>query len=79
MRIRVLFREEEKRDPDLGFERVLLELKKRAEAAPDPKRVLLIFDNVDKPELLAPAQTQHLPAADWLHGRGLAREWAPAV
>jgi tetratricopeptide (TPR) repeat protein len=61
------FRDEEKRDPDLSFERVLRELKKRAEAASDPKRVLLILDNVDKPELLAPAQTQRLPAADWLH------------
>lgn len=61
------FRDEEKRDPDLGFERVLRELKKRADATSDPKRVLLILDNVDKPELLAPAQTQRLPAADWLH------------
>jgi hypothetical protein len=40
------FRDEEKRVPDLGFERVLRELKKRAEAASDPKRVLLILDNV---------------------------------
>ena len=60
------FTDEERRDLDLGFERVLRELKKRAEAA-DPPRVLLILDNVDKPELLAPAQTARLPSADWLH------------
>jgi len=44
----------------------LSELRKRAEAA-EPQRVLIILDNVDQPELLAPAQTQRLPAADWLH------------
>jgi tetratricopeptide (TPR) repeat protein len=45
---------------------VLRELRKRAESA-EPKRVLLILDNVDQPEMLAPSQTRRLPSADWLH------------
>jgi tetratricopeptide (TPR) repeat protein len=60
------FSEEEKGDADLAFERVLLELKRRAEAA-NPQRVLIILDNVDQPELFAPALLGKLPAADWLH------------
>jgi len=60
------FTEEEKKDLDLQFERVLRELKKRADAAPGG-RVLLILDNVDRPNLLEPAQTARLPQAEWLH------------
>ena len=60
------FAEEEKLDLDLSFERVLSELKKRANAA-TPSRVLLLLDNVDCPRLLAPAQIQRLPLGDWLH------------
>ena len=60
------FTEDEKKDVDLQFERVLRELKKRADAAPGG-RVLLILDNVNRPKLLEPAQTARLPQADWLH------------
>ena len=60
------FSDEEKKDLDLTFERVLRELKRRADAA-TPSRVLLILDNVDRPKLLEPAQTARLPQADWLH------------
>ena len=60
------FSDEEKKDLDLAFERVLRELKRRADAA-TPSRVLLILDNVDRPKLLEPAQTARLPQADWLH------------
>ena len=60
------FSDEEKKDLDLAFERVLRELKRRADAA-TPGRVLLILDNVDRPKLLEPAQTARLPQADWLH------------
>ncbi len=60
------FSEEQKKDLDLAFERVLRELKRRADAA-TPGRVLLILDNVDRPKLLEPTQTARLPQADWLH------------
>ena len=49
------FTEAETRDLTLGFERVLTELKKRA-ASTNPSRVLLLFDNVDQPKLLEPAE-----------------------
>ena len=54
------FTDEEKKDLDLAFERVLRELKTRADAVKDGK-VLLILDNVDRPALLEPAQTARLP------------------
>jgi tetratricopeptide (TPR) repeat protein len=60
------FTEEEQRDLDLGFERVLGELKQRAESA-KPSRALLVLDNVDQPKLLEPAQVQRLARAEWLH------------
>jgi tetratricopeptide (TPR) repeat protein len=62
----VTFTEEEKIDPRRRFERVLKELRARADAV-TPARVLLILDNVDQPALLAPGQVQHLPSADWIH------------
>jgi hypothetical protein len=58
------FTEDEKWDLDFQFERVLRELKKRADAARG--RVLLVLDNVDQPKLLEPAQVQRLPQGDWL-------------
>jgi hypothetical protein len=60
------FTEKEKRDLDLGFARLLGELKQRADLA-KPSRVLLLLDNVDRPKLLAPAQIRRLPRAEWLH------------
>jgi NB-ARC domain len=51
---------------DRQFDRVVTELRARADAS-EPHRCLLILDNVDKPKLLDPVQTQRLPAADWLH------------
>jgi len=60
------FSEDEKKNLDLGFERVLRELEKRAQAA-TPSRVLVILDNVDQPTLLASAQVARLPRAEWLH------------
>jgi tetratricopeptide (TPR) repeat protein len=60
------FTEAEKLDVDLQFQRVLAELRRLAEAR-EPHRCLLILDSVDRPELLEPAQTERLPAADWLH------------
>ena len=60
------FTDDEKRDPDRQFERVIRELKALADSQ-QPHLCLLILDNVDRPELLEPAQTKRLPAADWLH------------
>ena len=60
------FTDEEKKDLDRASERVLRELKKRADGAPSG-RALLILDNVDRPKLLEPTQTARLPQADWLH------------
>jgi tetratricopeptide (TPR) repeat protein len=60
------FTEEEKRDLDLGFERVLGELKQRAESA-KPSRVFLLLDNVDRLRLLESDQVLRLARADWLH------------
>jgi hypothetical protein len=59
------FTEEEKHSLDSQFERVLRELKKRADAVSG--RVLIVLDNVDQDKLLEPAQVQQLPQADWLH------------
>ncbi|MEK6301223.1 MAG: toll/interleukin-1 receptor domain-containing protein [Acidobacteriota bacterium] len=62
----VEFTDAEKIDTELQWERVLTELRRLADAR-EPHRCLLILDNVDRPALLEPAQTQRLPAADWLH------------
>ena len=58
--------EEEKKDPERAFERVLIELRRRADSA-TPSRVLVILDNVDRPGLLSPTETCRLPAAHWLN------------
>ena len=72
--------EEEKKSAELQFERVLRELKKRADASLEEEktlpagrrqtgnraRVLVLLDNVDKAELLAEEQTCRLPQAQWL-------------
>jgi tetratricopeptide (TPR) repeat protein len=60
------FTEVEQRDLDLGFERVLGELKQRADSA-KPSRALLVLDNVDQPKLLEPAQVRRLARTEWLH------------
>ncbi len=60
------FSEDEQKNLDLGFERVLRELENRARAV-TPSCVLVILDNVDQPSLLAPAQVARLPRAEWLH------------
>ena len=52
--LEIEFTNDEKKDLDLSFERVLRKLKQRADAA-SPARVLLILDNVDRPNLLEPA------------------------
>jgi tetratricopeptide (TPR) repeat protein len=61
------FSDTEKQDSDRALERVLRELKLRADSAGPPHRVLLILDNVDQPNLLEPAQVARLPRADWFH------------
>ena len=60
------FTEEEKRDLDLGFERVLGELKQRADAA-TPSRVFLLLDNVDRGSLLESDHVRRLAGGEWLH------------
>jgi DNA polymerase III delta prime subunit len=60
------FTEEEKRDLDLGFERVVGELRQRAESA-KPCRTLLVLDNVNRVKLLEPEQVRRLARGDWLH------------
>jgi hypothetical protein len=60
------FTEEEKRSLDLGFARVLGELKQQADSV-KPNRVLLLLDDVDQPKLLEPEQVRRLPRAEWLH------------
>jgi tetratricopeptide (TPR) repeat protein len=62
----VEFTDAEKRDSELQLQRVLAELHVLANAR-EPHRCLLLLDNVDQPKLLEPAQSQRLPAADWLH------------
>jgi tetratricopeptide (TPR) repeat protein len=57
---------EEKKNLDLAFERVLSELKRRANTV-EPHRVLVILDNVDRAGLLDPLQIKRVPAEDWLH------------
>jgi tetratricopeptide (TPR) repeat protein len=60
------FTDEEKRDLDLGFERVVGELRQRAESA-KPCRTLLVLDNVNRVKLLEPEQVRRLARGDWLH------------
>ena len=60
------FTEQEKRNLDLGLDRVLSELKERADSA-KPNRALLVLDDVDQPKLLEPAQVHRLARAEWLH------------
>lgn len=60
------FGDDEKRDPQRQFERVLQGLQRFTEAGAS-SRCLLILDNVDQPALLATEQRRHLPAADWFH------------
>jgi tetratricopeptide (TPR) repeat protein len=64
--LEIEFTDEEKGDLNLQFERILRELKKRAQSS-KPSRVLLVLDNVDHPKLIEPAQLRQLPQADWLH------------
>jgi len=64
--LEVQFTDAERLDLDLQFQRILAELHRLADAR-EPHRCLLVLDNVDQPKLLEPAQTQRLPAADWLH------------
>jgi hypothetical protein len=59
------FTNEEKKNPELQFERVLIELRMRANSLA-PNRCLLILDNIDRPSLLAPEQVARLKAGDWL-------------
>lgn len=58
--------DDDTRDPDWQFQRVLAELRRLADVR-KPNRCLLLLDNVDRPSLVEPAQIQRLPAADWLH------------
>ena len=58
--------ENEKKNIEMQFQRVLAELHRLADAH-TPHRCLLLLDNVDKPRLLEPAQAQSLPAGEWLH------------
>ena len=58
--------DDEKKSADLQFERVRRELKKLADACA-PNRCLLLLDNVDRPDLLDPAQVARLNGGDWLH------------
>jgi TIR domain-containing protein len=60
------FTAEEKRNSDLQFQRVIHELKSRANSR-IPHRCLLILDNVDCPSLLDPALIAQLNCGDWLH------------
>jgi len=60
------FDEDEGKDTARQFERVLAELRRLADSH-EPHRSLLLLDNVDRPRLLEPAQTQCLPPVDWLH------------
>lgn len=60
------FTEDEAKDTARQLQRVLAELRRLADARV-PHRALLLLDNVDRSRLLEPAQTQRLPAAEWLH------------
>jgi tetratricopeptide (TPR) repeat protein len=60
------FTESERQSTRKQFERLLIELRKRALAA-ESRRCLIILDNVDQAELLTPEQRDVLPQEDWLH------------
>jgi hypothetical protein len=60
------FTDDEKKNADLQFERTRRELKKLADTR-EPHRCLLLLDNVDRPNLLDPAQVARLNGGDWLH------------
>jgi len=60
------FNEDEKKETDRQFQRVLTELRRMADTH-EPSRCLLLLDNVDRPKLVEPSQFQLLPAEEWLH------------
>jgi hypothetical protein len=64
--LRIEFTETEKIDLELQFLRVMAVLRHLSESR-EPRRCLLLLDNVDRPTLLDPSQTKRLPASDWLH------------
>jgi tetratricopeptide (TPR) repeat protein len=64
--MRIAFNEEEQKDINYQFQRVIAELHKLS-MENTPNRCLLFLDNVDNPNLLNPNQTQRLPNAEWLH------------
>jgi hypothetical protein len=64
--LRITYSQTERENPDLQTQLVLAELRALAFARA-PHHCLLILDNVDRPELLEPAQTAILPGRDWLH------------
>jgi tetratricopeptide (TPR) repeat protein len=69
--LNIEFNDVEKKDSELAVQRVLAEIEARTTSARSLKRphpaVLLIFDNVDQPALLAPSQIGKLPKVPWLH------------
>jgi tetratricopeptide (TPR) repeat protein len=60
------FTESERKNSNSQFERLLRELKQRADAS-EPSRCLIILDNVNRAELLSYNQRKLLPQNDWLH------------
>lgn len=58
--------DDEQKNAERQFQRVIAELRRLADIH-EPHRCLILLDNVDKPKLLEPEQTQHIPAADWMH------------
>ncbi len=64
--LKIEYGPDERHDLDRRFERVIGVLGEYAKTRA-PHRCLLILDNVDQPTLLEPAQTERLPAAEWLH------------
>jgi tetratricopeptide (TPR) repeat protein len=62
----IVLSENEMRDTNRQFERVMMELRQLA-VTHEPRRCLLFLDNVDRPRLLEPAQTQRLSTFNWLH------------
>jgi len=60
------FNEDEKKNIDRQYQRVLAELRRLVDSH-EPHRCLLLLDNVDRSRLLEPAQSQRLPAEEWLH------------
>jgi tetratricopeptide (TPR) repeat protein len=64
--LRVDFSAAVERDVELQFRRILAELRELARTH-EPHRCLLVLENVDRADLLDPAQTQRLDADDGLH------------